>query len=130
MSIRDILVHLKAHEDWSPHIDHAIGTAKLFSSHLRALVTFHEVVMLRNLPRISAQTLEDQMEKDAAIALHLKTRFLKACADAGVVGSFDMAEGAAGDSYHGRRASTTSPSSSNASLISMNWGSMPQKRPR
>lgn len=97
MSFRDILVHLKSHEDWSPHIDHAISAAKLFSSHLRALVTFHEVVMLRNLPRISAHTLEDQMEKDAAIGLHLKTRFLNACADAGVVGSFDMAEGAAGE---------------------------------
>ena len=47
MSVRDILVHLKSHEDWSPHIDHAIRTAKLFSAHLRALVTFHEVVMLR-----------------------------------------------------------------------------------
>ena len=51
MSIRDILVHLKSHEEWSPHIDYAIRTAKLFSCHVRALVTFHEVVILRNLPR-------------------------------------------------------------------------------
>lgn len=46
MISRDILVHLKSHKDWSPHIDHAIGTARMFSSRLRALVTFHEVVMV------------------------------------------------------------------------------------
>lgn len=97
MSVRDILVHLKSHEDWSPHIDHAISTAKLFSAHLRALVTFHEVVMLRNLSRYAGQALEDQMKKDADIAAHLRARFLKACADAGVSGSFDTAEGAAGE---------------------------------
>lgn len=97
MSIRDIVVHLKAHEDWSPHIDHAIGTAKLFSSHLRALVTFHEVVLLRNLSRHVGKSLEGQLEKDAAIAKHLKARFLKACGEAGVAGSFETAEGAAGE---------------------------------
>lgn len=97
MSFRDILVHLKSHEDWSPHIDHAIGTAKVFSSHLRALVTFHEVVMLRNLSRHAGKGLEGQIEKDAAIAKHLKTSFLKACGEAGVAASFETAEGAAGE---------------------------------
>lgn len=97
MSIRDILVHLKSHEEWSPHVDHAIGTAKLFSCHLRGLVTFHEVVMLRNLPRHAGKSLDEQMERDAAIAAQLKTRFLKACSEAGVSASFDIAEGAAGE---------------------------------
>lgn len=97
MSIRDILVHLKSHEDWSPHIDYAISTAKLFSSRVCALVTFHEVVMLRNLPRLAGHGLQDQMEKDAGIARQLKEKFLAACASAGVDGSFDTAEGAAGE---------------------------------
>lgn len=97
MSFRDILVHLKSHEEWSPHIDHAIGTAKLFSSQLRALVTFHEVVMLRSLSRQIGKSLESQIERDAAIAQHLKTRFMEACGKAGVAGSFDTAEGAAGE---------------------------------
>jgi nucleotide-binding universal stress UspA family protein len=97
MSFRDILVHLKSHEDWSPHIDHAINTAKLYSSHLRALVTFHEVVMLRNLPRYAGKGLELQIEKDAEIAKHLKAKFMSACAEAGVAASFDIAEGAAGE---------------------------------
>lgn len=97
MSFRDILVHLKSHEDWSPHVDHAIGTAKMLSSHLRALVTFHEVVMLRNLSRHVGKGLEGQMERDATIARHLKTSFLKACGEAGIAASFDTAEGAAGE---------------------------------
>ena len=97
MSIRDILVHLKSHEEWSPHIDYAIRTAKLFSCHVRALVTFHEVVILRSLPRYAGQGLDEQMEKDAAIAKHLKSKFINACAEAGVAGSFDTAEGAAGE---------------------------------
>lgn len=97
MSIRDILVHLKSHEEWSPHIDYAISTAKLFSCHVRALVTFHEVVILRNLPRYAGQGVQEQTEKDAATAQLLKAKFLKACAEAGVAGSFDVAEGAAGE---------------------------------
>ena len=97
MSIREILVHLKSHEDWSPHIDYAIGTSRHFSARLRALVTFHEVVMLRNLPGYAGRTLEDQAAKDAAIARRLEERFLAACASAGVEGRFAMAEGAAGE---------------------------------
>jgi nucleotide-binding universal stress UspA family protein len=97
MSIRDILVHLKSHEDWSPHVDYAIATAKLFSAHLRGLVTFHEVVVLRNLPSYARQGVEKQMERDAATARHLNDRFLEACRKAGVAASFDTAEGAAGE---------------------------------
>ena len=97
MSVREILVHLKSHDEWSPHIDHAIRTAKVFSANIRALVTFHEVVLLRNLPRYSGHGLEDQAKKDAAIAQALKAQFLTACAEAGVSGSFDTAEGAAGE---------------------------------
>lgn len=97
MSIRDILVHLKSHEDWSPHIDHAISTAKLFSAHLRGLVTFHEVVMLRNLPGYAEQAAEKQLEKDVLIARRLEERFLETCRKAGVSASFDTAQGTAGE---------------------------------
>lgn len=97
MSIRDTLVHLKFHEEWSRHIDYAIRSAKLFSCNVRALVTFHEVVILRNRPRYAGQGLEEQMEKDAAIARHLKSKFIDACAKAGVAGSFDTPEGGAGE---------------------------------
>lgn len=97
MSIRDILIHLKSHEDWSPHIDYGIQTAKLFSARLRAIVTFHEVVMLRSLPRYAGHGLEDQMANDAGVARVLEIRFLEACRKAGVEGSLVVAEGAAGE---------------------------------
>lgn len=97
MSIRDILIHLKSHEDWSPHIDYGIQTARLFSARLRAIVTFHEVVILRSLPRYAGPGLENQMAKDADIARFLESRFLDACSKAGVEGSMVTAEGAAGE---------------------------------
>jgi nucleotide-binding universal stress UspA family protein len=97
VSIREILVHLKSHEDWSPHIDYAIGTSKQFSARLRALVTFHEVVVLRNLPGYAGRSVEEQIAKDAAIARTLEQKFLAACGAAGVDGTFAVAEGAAGE---------------------------------
>lgn len=97
MSIREILVHLKSHEDWSPHIDYAIGTSKQFSARLRGLVSFHEVVMLRNLPGLPGRTLEERAAKDAALARQLESKFLAACAAAGVEGTFAAADGAAGE---------------------------------
>ncbi|MFN4141389.1 universal stress protein [Aestuariivirga sp.] len=97
MSIRDILVHLKSHEDWSPHVDYAIGTAKAFSARLRGLATFHEVVVLRNLAVNAGKTLVDQAARDAEAARMLEARFAKACAAAGVEGVFTTAEGAAGE---------------------------------
>jgi nucleotide-binding universal stress UspA family protein len=97
VSIREILVHLKSHEDWSPHIDYAIGTSKNFSARLRGMVSFHEVVMLRNLPRYASRTVEEQSAKDGAIARQLEQKFLAACAAAGVEGTFATAESAAGE---------------------------------
>jgi nucleotide-binding universal stress UspA family protein len=97
LSIREILVHLKSHEEWSPHADYAVRTAKQFSARLRALVSFHEVVMLRNLPGQGGRAIDDQLVKDKAIAAKLEGRFLASCGAAGVEGVFSIAEGAAGE---------------------------------
>ena len=97
MCIREILVHLKSHEEWSPHADYAVRTAKQFSARLRALVSFHEVVMLRNLPGQGGSAIDGQLVKDKAIAAKLEKRFLAACESAGVQGVFSIAEGAAGE---------------------------------
>lgn len=97
MGIRDILIHLKSHEEWSPHVDYGIETAKVLGARLRGIVTFHEVVMLRNLPRYAGRGLEDQKAKDANLARALEAKFQVACAKAGVEGSLVTAEGAAGE---------------------------------
>lgn len=97
MSVRDILVHLKSHEDWSPHIDYAIAAANAFRAHLRGLVTFHEVVILRSLASQSRQAVVEQAARDGVIARQLEEKFMSACKAAGVTASFDMAEGAAGE---------------------------------
>lgn len=97
MIVREILVHLKSHEDWSPHIDYAIGTARVFGARLRGLLTFHEIVMLRSLPRFAGRGLDEQAARDAETSKALGESFQKACAAAGVDGCFDTADGAAGE---------------------------------
>jgi nucleotide-binding universal stress UspA family protein len=97
LPIREILVHLKSHEEWSPHIDYAVKTAGQFSASLRGLVSFPEVVMLRNLPGHAGESLARQEERDAAAARRVEEKFLAACAGAKVAGAFATAEGAAGE---------------------------------
>lgn len=97
MPIREILVHLKSHEEWSPHIDYAVKTAGDFSASLRGLVSFPEAMLMRSLPGLGGQGLSRQLEKDAATARRLEEQFLAACAAHKVSATFATAEGAAGE---------------------------------
>jgi nucleotide-binding universal stress UspA family protein len=96
MGIREILVHIKSHEDWSPHIDYALRTAKRFSARLRGLASFPEAFILRSFPHY-AGGLEEQLARDAKTAKRLEERFMNVCHAAGVPGEFATAEGAASE---------------------------------
>jgi nucleotide-binding universal stress UspA family protein len=97
MIIREVLVHLKSHEDWSPHIDYAIGMAKAQDARLRGLVTFAEASFLRCLTRSGDAALAAQLEKDAKIARALEERFAAACKKMAVRADFAAAEGPANE---------------------------------
>lgn len=96
MSIREILVHIKSHEDWSAHIDYAVHTAQRFSARLRGLASFPEAFILRTLPHY-AGGLEEQLARDAKTAKQLEERFINVCKAAAVPGEFATAEGAASE---------------------------------
>ena len=96
MSIREILVHIKSHEDWSPHIDYALRTASRFSAHLSGLASFPEAFILRTMPHY-AGGLDEQMARDAKMAKRLEEKFSTACAAQGVAGTFAIAEGFASE---------------------------------
>lgn len=97
MSFRDILVHLKSHEEWSAHVDYAIGVSKSFDAHLRGLVTFSDVSVMRSLSIYGKSMVTEQMEKDAAVARVLEEKFRAGCGANGVPCSFDTAEGQASE---------------------------------
>ena len=59
MTWRDIVVHLKAHEDWSEHIEVAIRLAKTFNARLTGLRTSREAATIKQyLGASSAAALE------------------------------------------------------------------------
>ena len=97
MAISDVLVHLKSHESWSPHIDYSIGIAKVFNARLRAMVTFAGAEMMRSYSRIPDELVVEQILRESKVAAKLEEKFTAACGAAGVKGIFTTAEGPAGE---------------------------------
>lgn len=96
---RDILVHIKAHEAWSPHIDAAIALAAQSKAWLTGLLTLRDVALAKQLAptAVDSTMINDiQAAAEARIAA-LKTRFEAALAAADVSGAFDSAEGRANE---------------------------------
>jgi nucleotide-binding universal stress UspA family protein len=96
---RDILVHIKAHETWSPHIDAAIALAKRSNAWLSGLLTLRDVALAKQLAPTAVDNPmigEIQAEADARTAA-LKAKFESALAAAGIKGGFDSAEGRANE---------------------------------
>ena len=90
MTARDILVHLKSHEEWSPHIDHAIGVAVAFGAKLRGLVTFPQAAMMKSLGRFPATMVAEQVAIDKKFAAALEGKFAAACKASGVEFTFSL----------------------------------------
>lgn len=96
---RDILVHLKSYEGWSPHIDTALALAARTGAQLTGLLTHQDIAIAKQL----APTLAGyeplgalQAETDARTAA-MKTAFETALAEKGVTGQFESAEGRANE---------------------------------
>ncbi len=97
MAVRHILVHIKANEPWSAHVDYAIDTAVRFKARLRGIVTFSEVVVMRSLTHSADSAVEEQQTRDSVVAAELRKRFEAATAAAGIASDFVTGEGTAGE---------------------------------
>lgn len=97
MSLRDMLVHVKLHEEWSPHIDYAIALAARHGARLTGLVTLRDLSVLKSVGGVAASTLKDREQKDYAIVSHLEERFRAAAKKTGVTARWDVAEGHASE---------------------------------
>ncbi len=97
MAWRNILVHLKAHEAWSEHIEVAIRLAKAFDARLRGLRTSREAATIKQyLGETSGAALEVEA-REAALAAEAEQRFRQALKANGIDGDWDVGEGDASE---------------------------------
>jgi nucleotide-binding universal stress UspA family protein len=97
MIVSEILVHLKSHEEWSPHIDYAIGIAAGFGARLRGYMTFSDISFLRGISGADASEVTRQKRRDQKISAAIQERFLAASRDQGVESEFITGEGPASE---------------------------------
>lgn len=96
---RDILVHLKSYEGWSPHIDAAIALAARSGAQLTGLLTHQEIAIAKQLaPTLAAfEPLGELQAQADAKSAAMKKSFEAALAAAGAKGVFESAEGRANE---------------------------------
>jgi len=97
MTWRDILVHVKANEDWSEHIDVAMRLAKTFNARLTGLRTTQSAARIKQFLGTEPQTVLDAEAKEMALATETERRFQEALKASGVDGDWDTAEGNASE---------------------------------
>jgi nucleotide-binding universal stress UspA family protein len=102
MSIKNILVHLKANEDWSPHIDYALEVAAYFKAKIVGLIIFDDIAVLRKYvgrdshlahERAVQKAIHDQHLHNQQSAAALKARFERAAAQQKLGHDFVVVEG-------------------------------------
>lgn len=97
MSLRDMLVHVKLYEKWSPHIDYALRLAARHGASLTGLVTLRDLSVLKSVGGVAASTLKDREQKDYATVSHLEEQFREAAGKLDVTVRWDVAEGHASE---------------------------------
>ncbi len=97
MAVKEILVHLKAHEPWSTHIDHGLGLGAFFGARVRGLMTFLDVAILRGVLAPNDPSVAERAERLRAEAQGTVERFHERAKALGVEAVFEFAEGAASE---------------------------------
>jgi len=97
MTWRDILVHVKANEDWSEHIDVAMRLAKTFNASLTGLRTSQSTARIKQFVGAEPQAVLDAEAKETELATGAEQRFREALKASGVDGDWDTAEGNASE---------------------------------
>ena len=97
MTWRDILVHVKANEDWSEHIDVAMRLAKNFDARLAGLRTSQNAVTIKQYLGANSEAALEAEARETALATGTEQRFREALKANGVDGDWDTAEGNASE---------------------------------
>lgn len=104
MSYREILVHVRAYEDWSPHIDVALDIARGCGARLTALYTIRELAMLKLVLGADSKAAKEAEARDVPLAAAAERKFRDAAKAAGVDADWQIGEGNASEllSHAGR----------------------------
>lgn len=97
MTYREILVHVKAYEQWSPHIDSALALAKNCGARLTALYTIRELAMLRLILGAESNAVKEAAARDRPLAADYERKFREAASKAGVDADWQIGEGNANE---------------------------------
>jgi nucleotide-binding universal stress UspA family protein len=97
MIVQDMLVHLKSHEEWSPHIDYALDLAAKFGARLRGEMTFSDIAFLRSIAGSDDTAIRNQQSRDQKVARSMRDHFAAAASAKGVECEFLVAEGQASE---------------------------------
>jgi nucleotide-binding universal stress UspA family protein len=97
MTYRDVLVHVKYNEAWSPHIDAAGVLAQSFGARLTGLYTLSDLAALKAAFGRSADSVREREHRDAAKATEAEEKFRAFLKQKNIVGDWKVGEGNAGD---------------------------------
>jgi len=97
MTWRDFLVHVKAYEDWSEHIDVAMRLAKDFDAKLTGLYTSRNVAVIKTLLGENTAAAREIEARELAQMQAAEQRFRNKLKENGVDGEWDYGEGAASE---------------------------------
>jgi nucleotide-binding universal stress UspA family protein len=98
MAYKNVLVHVKTNEEWSPHIDYAFGIASHFAARIIGMAIFDDIAVLRKHARFGHERMiqravEDQAAENEKVSAALKRRFADAARERGLSHDFVAAEG-------------------------------------
>jgi hypothetical protein len=97
MTWRDILVHVKANEDWSEHIDVAMRLAKNFDARLTGLRTSQNAATIKQYLATNSEAALEAAARETALASETERRFRDALNANRLDGDWDAAEGNASE---------------------------------
>ena len=97
MTWRDILVHAKANEDWSEHIDVAMRLAKNFDARLTGLRTSQNAATIKQYLATNSEAALEAEARETALASETERRFRDALNATRLDGDWDAAEGNASE---------------------------------
>lgn len=97
MTYREILVHVKAYEGWSPHLEVALNVARQFGARLTALYTIRELAMIKLVLGANSAAAREAEMRDTPLATEAERNFRNAAHNAGVSVDWQIGEGNASE---------------------------------
>jgi nucleotide-binding universal stress UspA family protein len=94
---KSLLVHLKPYSEGNPAVVSALAVAKTFDASLTGIYAIRELAMLKLIIGQDSSAVREAEARDAPLTRTAEEMFLKACRDAGVQGTFEVAEGNANE---------------------------------